>query len=606
MLWIRPQARRAKEHRATIDAVKKGDDVITAGGIRGRVTKVSDDEAEVEIASGVRVKVIKATLTQVLGQQRKARERLMLEFPRWKVWLVSLVVAIGVFFSIPSLLAGTPLAGKWPSWAPHAKINLGLDLAGGSHLLLEADARDAQKQRLQSMENSVATELRHNPRIDIGDISTAGGRLSFMLRDPTQVDAAVERLRTLTQPVGLTGNRDWDVQVVEFDPNRADPDGERNRPARSSRRWASRATSSAAGSTRGHQGNHRHHRGQQPHPGRGARRREPRSLKKLIGQTARLEFKLVDLNANPADVQQGRAPPGSQALPMAEGGGYMAVTRRVMVSGDQLTDARQGYDQDGRPTVDLVFNSTGARRFGRVTQENVNKPFAIILDDKILSAPNINEPILGGRAQISGNFTVQSANDLAVSLASGKLPVKLNVIEERTIGPDLGKDSIHKGVIASLIGTLGVIIFMLITYGRFGVYATIALIVNGFLIFGTMAVFNATLTLPGIAGFILTIGAAVDANVLINERIREEIRRGRRLIDAVETGYREAFRAIFDANVTHVISAGIMAYFGSGPVRGFAVVLLIGVVTSVFTAVYFTRMLVALWIRRTRPRALHI
>jgi preprotein translocase subunit SecD len=241
-----------------------------------------------------------------------------------------------------------------------------------------------------------------------------------------------------------------------------------------------------------------------------------------------------------------------------------------------------------------------------VTQENVNKPFAIILDDKILSAPNINEPILGGRAQISGSFNVQTANDLAVQLRSGKLPMELKTIEERTIGPDLGKDSIHKGVVASLIGTVGVIIFMLITYGRFGVYATIALIVNGFLILGTMAVFNATLTLPGIAGFILTIGAAVDANVLINERIREEIRRGRRLIDAVETGYREAFRAIFDANVTHVISAAIMAYFGSGPVRGFAVVLLIGVVTSVFTAVYFTRMLVALWIRRTRPRALHI
>jgi preprotein translocase subunit SecD len=305
-------------------------------------------------------------------------------------------------------------------------------------------------------------------------------------------------------------------------------------------------------------------------------------------------------------VQAGRAPPGSQVLPMADGGGFMAVKRRVMVSGDQLTDARQGFDQDNRPVVELMFNTTGARRFGRVTQENVNKPFAIILDDKILSAPNINEPILGGRAQISGNFTVQTANDLAVSLASGKLPVKLNVIEERSIGPDLGKDSINKGVIASIFGTLGVVLFMLITYGRFGVYANIALIVNGFLILGIMAVFNATLTLPGIAGFILTIGAAVDANVLINERIREEVRRGRRLIDAVETGYREAMRAIFDANVTHVISAGIMAYFGSGPVRGFAVVLLIGVVTSVFTAVYFTRMLVALWIRRARPRVLPI
>jgi preprotein translocase subunit SecD len=332
----------------------------------------------------------------------------------------------------------------------------------------------------------------------------------------------------------------------------------------------------------------------------------PDQLKQLIGQTARLEFKLVDLSANPADVQAGRAPPGSQVLPLADGTGFMAVKRRVMVSGEQLTDAKQSYDQDGRPDISITFNSAGARRFARATQENVGKPFAIILDDKVLSAPNINEPILGGRASISGSFTVQSANDLAVSLASGKLPVKLNVIEERSIGPDLGKDSIHKGVIASLIGTLGVIIFMLVTYGRFGVYANIALVVNAILILAGLAFFGAALTLPGIAGFILTIGAAVDANVLINERIREEIRRGRRLLDAVETGYREAMRAIFDANVTHVISASIMAYFGSGPVRGFAIVLLIGVVTSVFTAVYFTRMLVALWLRRARPRTLNI
>jgi preprotein translocase subunit SecD len=278
-----------------------------------------------------------------------------------------------------------------------------------------------------------------------------------------------------------------------------------------------------------------------------------------------------------------------------------------MVSGDQISKAVQSFDQDGRPDISLTFDSAGARRFGRTTQENVGKPFAIILDGKVLSYPTIEGPILGGNAQITGgNFTVQSAHDLAVSLASGRLPVKLNVIEERSIGPDLGKDSIHKGAIASLVSIVGVIIFMLVTYGRFGVYANIALVVNAFLILGIMSMFNATLTLPGIAGFILTIGAAVDANVLINERIREEIRRGRRMIDAVETGYREAMRAIFDANVTHVISASIMAYFGSGPVRGFAVVLLIGVVTSVFTAVYFTRMLVALWIRRARPRMLHI
>ena len=530
----------------------------------------------------------------------------MLEFPRWKVWLVSLVVATGVLLSIPSLLAGTLYADAWPKWLPQYKISLGLDLAGGSHLLLEADANDAQKTRLQAMEDSVATELRRDPQIEVGDISTAGGRLSFMVRDPRQVDAAVERMRTLTRPLALTGNRDWDVQVIDSTRVVLTPTPSGTAQALKDamgvardvvrRRIDPSGTKEITVVTEG--GN----RVLVEVPGV----EDPEALKRLIGQTARLEFKLVDLSADPRDVQQGRAPPGSQVLPMANGGGFTAVKRRVMVSGDQLTKADQGFDQDGRPDINITFNTAGARRFARATQENVGKPFAIILDDKILSAPNINEPILGGNAQITGSFTVQSAHDLAVSLASGKLPVKLNFIEERTVSAELGADSIHKGAIASAVAVFGVIIFMLVTYGRFGVYATIALVVNAFLILGIMAMFNATLTLPGIAGFILTIGAAVDANVLINERIREEIRRGRRLIDAVETGYHEAFRAIFDANVTHVISAAIMAYFGSGPVRGFAVVLLIGVVTSVFTAVYFTRMLVALWIRRTRPRELHI
>ena len=531
----------------------------------------------------------------------------MLEFPKWKVWLVSLIVAAGVLLSIPSLIAGTPYAGAWPKWLPHYKINLGLDLAGGSHLLLEADAQDAIKQRLQAKEDEVATELRRDPRIDIGDISTAGGRLSFLVRDPTKVDAAVERLRRLSQPLQLTGNRDWDVQVVD-----------------STRIVLTPAPAGTTQALKDAMGVARDVVRRRIDPGgtkeitvvtEGGNRilvevpgvENPEELKQLIGQTARLEFKLVDQSADPQQAQQGRAPPGSQVLPMADGSGVTVVKRRVMVSGDQLTDARQSFDsQTGAPVIDIKFNTAGARRFGRATQENVGKPFAIILDDKVLSAPNINEPILGGNAQISGSFTVQSAHDLAVSLASGKLPVKLNVIEERTVSAELGKDSIHKGAIASIVSVLCVVIFMLVTYGRFGVYANIALVVNAFLILGIMAMFNATLTLPGIAGFILTIGAAVDANVLINERIREEIRRGRRLIDAVETGYHEAFRAIFDANVTHVISAAIMAYFGSGPVRGFAVVLMIGVVTSVFTAVYFTRMLVALWIRRTRPRELHI
>jgi preprotein translocase subunit SecD len=334
---------------------------------------------------------------------------------------------------------------------------------------------------------------------------------------------------------------------------------------------------------------------------------DPEALKQLIGQTARLEFKLVDLAADPSQVAQGRAPPGSQVLPMADGGGAIAVQRRIMVSGEQLVDAKQAFDpQSGAPVVSITFNSAGARRFGRVTQENTGKPFAIILDDKVLSAPNINEPILGGQAQISGNFTVESANALAISLASGKLPVKLNFIEERSVGPDLGKDSIRAGAIASVIAILAVMGFMLITYGRFGLYANIALIVNALMILGIMAIFNATLTLPGIAGFVLTIGAAVDANVLINERIREELRRGRKVLDALDTGYKEASTAIFDANITNTIAAALMFYFGSGPIRGFAVVLFIGIVTSVFTAVNFTRMLVALWVKRRRPRALTI
>ena len=529
----------------------------------------------------------------------------MLDFPRWKTWSISLVILIGILFAIPSMLPAD-LKARYPTWLPSATINLGLDLAGGSQLLLEADQADAAKQRLQAMEDQVTTELRRDPRVEIGDVSTAGGRVSFLVRDPTMVDTAVERLRTMTQPVGLTGNRDWDVQVMDSTRILMSPtQGGTQRALRDAmtvardvvrRRIDPQGTKEVTVINQGTD------RILVEVPGV----EDPEALKRLIGQTARLEFKLVDLTADPNQVAQGRAPAGSQVLPMVEGGGNIAVKRRVMVSGDQLVDAKQTFDQDGRPVVSISFNTAGARRFGRVTQENVNKPFAIILDDQVLSAPNINEPILGGQAQISGNFTVETANQLAVSLASGKLPVKLNVIEERTIGPELGRDSIQKGIIASVVATGAVILFMLVTYGRFGVYATLALIVNALLILGIMAVFNASLTLPGIAGFVLTIGAAVDANVLINERIREEQRRGRKILDAIEHGYSEASTAIFDANITNVIAAVLMWYFGSGPIRGFAVVLMIGIVTSVFTAVNFTRMLVALWVRRKRPRVLQI
>ena len=530
----------------------------------------------------------------------------MLDFPRWKVWLVWITIIVCCLYSVPSFFPKEQVA-KWPTFA-QARFNLGLDLAGGSHILLEADTADVAKQRLELMVETVRGEMRKStPAIDIGDISLQGGQVSFMVRNPAQVDAAVEALRAQTQGAGMTGQRDWDVSVVdstrvvlkptpagldkalddalavarEVVARRIDPDG--TKEVTVIRQGTNRIVVQVPGLE------------------------DPEALKSLLGKTAKLEFKLVDQNADPAQVAQGRAPVGSEVLRMADGSGAMAVKRTAIITGDQLADATQGFDsRDNSAVVNIRFDAQGGRRFARVTQENVGKPFAIILDNQILSAPNINEPILGGSAQISGSFTVETANQLAVQLRSGKLPVALKVVEERTVGPDLGADSIQKGMVAGIIATLAVILFMIVTYMRFGVYTTAALVVNAFMILGIMAIFNATLTLPGIAGFVLTIGAAVDANVLINERIREEFRRGRGVIQACEFGYKEASRAIFDANITNVISAAIMFAFGSGPVRGFAVVLTIGIVTSVFTGVTFTRLLVADWLKRNRPKEIVI
>ncbi|MCM8557731.1 protein translocase subunit SecD [Sphingomicrobium sediminis] len=545
----------------------------------------------------------------------------MLDFPRWKVWSIWAIIAIGIVLSIPSLLSERQLE-SYPDQLPQSRINLGLDLAGGSYLLLEADAADAAVQRLTAMEENIRNELvRGEPRVRIGDISRSEGQLSFMVRDVTQVDEAVERLRAMTQPVGFTGQRDWTVEVEDTSRIIVAPtaDGEQRALADAvtvardvvRRRIDPSGTREVTVRTSGEE------RIEVMVPGVD----DPEALKDLIGQTARLEFRLVDLTASPEQLSQGRAPAGSEAIPYpdappgvpyvgygaADGIPRIGLERRVIVSGDQLENAQQSFDaQTNEPVVSIKFNPQGARRFGRVTQENVGEPFAMVLDGNVLSAPNIIQPILGGSAQIQGNFTVESANQLGIALSSGKLPVKLDVIQEYTISSDLGQDSIEKGMLASIVATLAVLIYMLMTYGRFGLYANAALVANAFLILGAMAVFNATLTLPGIAGFVLTIGAAVDANVLINERIREELRRGRKILDAIEHGYKEASTAIFDANITNTIAAAMMFYFGSGPIRGFAVVLLIGIVTSVWTAVNFTRMLVAVWARAKRPKKLHI
>lgn len=519
-----------------------------------------------------------------------------------------MAVLAGIILALPSLLPPN-LSAQLPGSLRSTHVNLGLDLAGGSHLLLEAQTGDVARQRLEAAEDTIRREMRQaTPQIEIGEISTIGGQLSFLVRDPAQVDAAAEIARSQSRPGGPGGQREWDVDVTdagrivlrpteagiaaaldsamdtarEVVYNRVDPDG--TREVTVVRQGRSRILVQVPGLD------------------------DPEALKALLGRTARLEFKLVDLNATPEQLAAGRAPTGSQVLRHLETpDGRIAVQRRAVITGEQISDARQAFDQQtGAPVVTIQFDSEGARRFARVTQENVNRPFAIILDDTVLSAPNINEPILGGSAQISGSFTVESANELAVQLRSGRLPVELQVVEERSVGPDLGRESIEKGVVAGIVGTVLILAFMFFAYGRFGLYANIALLLNVILILGVMALFNATLTLPGIAGFVLTIGAAVDANVIINERILEEQRRGRKPLQAIEFGYKEAQTAIFDANITNFIAGALLFYFGTGPIRGFAVVMIIGIVTSVFAAVTITRLLVSWSLRRRRTRQLNM
>ncbi len=543
----------------------------------------------------------------------------MLDFPRWKVLTISAFLAVMVLLAVPSFVPKN-VRETWPSWIPKPAINLGLDLAGGSYLLLEAETKDVAQSRLEQMREQVRSEMRRDPRIEIGDISVQGGKLSFMVRDSSKVDAAREKLLPLTSGVGTTGQRDWDIAVIDssrfvLTPTTAGVNQAIETAMNDAREVVDRRIN-ALGTlepTIVRQGTDRI---VVQVPGL----QDPEALKALLGKTARLEFKLVDITASSAQIATGTAPIGSEIMPYPSappGLPYVAyptkegeqpriaLKRQTIVGGDQLIDARQEFDQNQQVVVGFTFDSNGGRRFAQTTRENTNKPFAIIVDGSVISAPNINEPILGGRGQISGGFTVESANQLAIALRSGKMPVKLDVIEESTISPELGADSIEAGIIAGSVGTAAIVVLMLLAYFRFGVYANIALFVNVVMIIGVMALFNATLTLPGIAGFVLTIGAAVDANVLINERIREEVRRGRSNNAAIEFGYKEASRAIFDANITNVIAAAIMFVFGAGPVRGFAVVLTIGIITSVFTAVTFTRLMVSNWLK-TRPKELVI
>ena len=529
----------------------------------------------------------------------------MLDFPRWRIWMINILILAGIVLAIPSFLPKAQL-DQIPDGIPKETINLGLDLAGGSHILLEADPAALEKTRLESLDEGVRSAMRRaDPRIAISDVSRAGGNLSFTVTDASQIDAA---RRVLEPLVGnSTGGRDWDINITDGNRISLAPSGSGNETALNQAMDTAKDVIDRRINAMGtleptiiRQGDNRI---VVQVPGL----TDPEALKKLIGKTAKLEFKLVDEQADPDETSQGKARVGSQVFPMQDGTGNVAVRRLGGISGDKLLKADPTFDQQtNEPAVTIQFDSEGGLKFTRMTQQNTGKLFAIILDGQVISAPVIREPILGGVSQISGSFTVESANELAIALRSGALPVDLKIVEERSVGPDLGAESIRKGFLAAMIGTVVVLVLMFITYGRFGMYANLALIINVFMIFAVMALANATLTLPGIAGFVLTVGAAVDANVLINERIREELRRGRRVFQAVEFGYKEASRAIFDANITNVIGAVLLFLFGSGPIRGFAVVLMIGVVTSVFTAVVITRMWVSGWLKKNRPAALNI
>ena len=534
----------------------------------------------------------------------------MLYFPRWKIILVIAVCVVGFITALPNLLPEAQVA-KLPNWLPAKQISLGLDLQGGSHLLLEVDVGAVISERLDNMVDQVRSTLR-GARIGYTGLGVKGDAITVTVRKPGDMEAALKKLRGLAVqrvPTLLSpGGADIEVETV----------GDNRIEMRLSKSEIAERKSNAVQQSIEIVRNRIDELGtREPTIQRQGEDRiivqlpgvdNPDRIKAILGKTAKLTFHMVDTLTNPAEAERGRLPPGSMILPADErdgGASSYVVRKRVILSGDMLVDAQPTF-QNGQPVVSFRFDSVGAKRFADVTRENVGRPFAVVLDGKVITAPVIREPILGGSGIISGSFTVQSAGDLALLLRAGALPAPLKILEERTVGPDLGADSVRAGEIAAVIGFLAVVVFIILAYGLFGIATDLALFLNLALIVGALSTLQATLTLPGIAGIVLTIGMAVDANVLVFERIREEVRSGKTPIAALDAGYSRAYGTILDANITTLIAALILFQVGSGPVKGFAVTLAIGIVTSVFTAVTVTRLILVTWLRRRRPKVLPI
>jgi len=530
----------------------------------------------------------------------------MLYFSPWKTISIWLVVLAGVIFSIPNLIPQSTLE-TLPNWLPKRQMTLGLDLQGGSHILLQVDRQDLINERLETVRDDIRTMLR-DARIGYTGLSGTGTTVQVRVRGEENVEAAKTALASLTQPVssGVFGTG----SITELGLSEPEPGLLRFTLTEQGINYRVSSAISQSVEVLGRRVNELgttepiiQRQGTDRVLVQVPGLQDPQRLKDILGQTARLTFQMVDQSMSAQDALQTRPPAGSTVMYSTDDPPVpYLIENRVIVSGENLVDAQTSFDQrTNEPVVTFRFDNQGALRFGQATQQNVNRLFAIILDNQVISAPQIREPILGGTGQISGNFTVQSANDLAVLLRAGALPADLTIVEERTVGPSLGADSINAGKTASMVGAVLVIVCMLLVYGKLGLIANIALAANVGLIVALLTLLGATLTLPGIAGIVLTMGMAVDSNVIIFERVREERKQGRSLVQSFDSGFQRALATVVDANLTTFIVAVILFYMGTGPVRGFAVTLGIGIITTVFTAFTLTRWMIALWVRKQRP-----
>lgn len=517
----------------------------------------------------------------------------MLQLSAWKRFLIIAAVLLSILYAAPNFLPKDTLANL-PGWLPHKSVNLGLDLQGGSHILLQVDLSSVIKQRSDDIVSSLRPILREQ-KIGYKRLSVTPNGARVQLRDAADAEAVRKAIATLDNTLSITVKGDTvDASFSDMAMTQVRTDVINQSLEIVRRRMDEMGTNEPIIQRQGDD------RIVVQLPGLD----DPARIKELLGRTAKLSFHLVNMDVMSSNV---RGTGGDMILPMAEQPGQtMAVERRAVLTGDMLVAASYAQDQNGQAAVSFRFNPIGTKRFCDISTNNVGKLFAIVLDNEIISAPVFREPICGGSGQISGSFTVKEANDLAVLLRAGALPAPLNIIEERTVGPSLGADSVDAGKKAALLGLGLVFILMIAGYGLFGVFACVGMLINLSMCFAVLSVLQATLTMPGIAGLVLTVCMSVDANVLIFERIREELRAGRSAVSAIDNGFRIAFGTIMDSNLTAIFASLILFSFGTGPIKGFAVTTVIGTAASFFTAISIVRLMVVYWLGKRRPADLPV